>query len=370
MAGVRSLLGQRQPELTAGAGPQDTDVAQQAQGHYRRGRTVMRAGELAQAIAEFDRATELVPDYAEAIAARAEALDMLGQSEAAKPEYERARQLWAAVRPGAPDRRYVFRRPGRFTFEIESYELALNRIKTGSFPHMACGNALLVLGRPGEALKQYERALKLKINDPDLTALTGEALSMMGQYLRAIEAFDFALAVNSKDADTLSARAIACMALGKVDEADADWRRQIALLGQEQPAARACVAFRLTDYALAVTEFGRAIEKEPADAYWRLYRLTAQRRLGISGSAADAAPTNAWPSPLFALHAGAISADEVLAQADTDGRRTEALFQLGVLALPDDPGLAAERWRDVVASGAPALIEHAAARNELAKLGA
>lgn len=330
----------------------------------------MRSGKLAEAIAEFDRTLALMPDYAEAIAARAEALDMLGQSDAARPEYERARQLWATERPGAPDRRYVFRRPGRFTFEMESYELALNRIKTGSFPHLACGNALLILGRPEEALKQYERALKLKVNDPDLTALTGEALSMMGQHLRAIEAFDFALAINPKDADTLSARAMAGMALGRIEEANADWRRQIALLGHDQPAARACIAFRLTDYGVAAAEFDRAAAKEPGDAYWRLYAVTAKRRLGVLGSVPEVPQTDAWPAPLLSLHAGTVSADEVLARADTEGRRIEAQFQLGVMALPDDSKLATERWREVVARSASTLIEHAAARNELARLGA
>ena len=360
----------RRPAVPPTAAPDASDLAQRAHNHYLSGRATMRAGDLAAAVTEFDRAIGLTPDYAEAIAARAEALEMLGQPEAARPEYERARQLWAADRSGTPDRRYVFRRPGRFTFEMESYELALKRIKTGSFPHIACGNALLVLGRPAEALKHYQSALKRKVNDPDLTALTGEALCMMGQHLQAIEAFDFALAVNPRDADTLNARAIACMALGRIDEANDGWRRQLALLGPGQPAARGCVALRLTDYAVAATEFDRATAKEPADAYWRLYRLTAQRRMGLPVTSSNPASADAWPSPLLALHAGTISADEVLARADTDGRRIEALFQLGIVALPDDPKLATERWREVVARGAPALIEHAAARNELARLGA
>ncbi len=60
---------------------------------------------------------------------------MLGRIEAARPEYERARKLWASQRPGAPDRSYLFRQRGRFTFEVDSYELALLRVKTGSFPH-------------------------------------------------------------------------------------------------------------------------------------------------------------------------------------------------------------------------------------------
>ena len=329
----------------------------------------MRLGELAEAVAEFDGALALEPDYAEAVAARAEALDMLGQTDAARPEYVRARALWAANRPGAPDRRYVFRRPGRFTFELESYELALQRIKTGSFPNLACGNALLVLGRPDEALKYYDKGLKLKVNDPDLTALRGEALSLMGKYQPAIDAFDFALAINPKDADSLNSRAIAYTALGRRDEANADWRRQLILLGMELPAARACVALRLTDYAVATIEFERALQKEPADPYWQLYRLAAQRRLAMPLAVVEESG-DAWPAPLLAFYAGRMSADEVLARADTDGRRMETLFQLGVAAVAADPRLAAKHWQEIVDGGAPAMIEHAAARNELARSGA
>jgi hypothetical protein len=59
----------------------------------------------------------------------------------------------------------------------------------------------------------------------------------------------------------------------------------------------------------------------------------------------------------------------MLAQADTPGRRTEAVFQLGVVALADNPAAARRHWGEVVERGAPALIEYAAARNELARLG-
>ena len=371
---VRGLLVKGPAGVTA-ATADDGDAAQRAQIQYRRGRARMRLGELAEAVTEFDSALALVPDYAEAVAARAEALDMLGQTDAARPEYARARALWAANRPGAPDRRYVFRRPGRFTFELESYELALQRIKTGSFPNLACGNALLVLGRPDEALKYYDKGLKLKVNDPDLTALRGEALSLMGQYQAAIDAFDFALAINPKDADSLSSRAIAYTALGRLDEANADWRRQLTLLGMEQPAARGCVALRLIDYAVAAIEFERALEKEPSDPYWQLYGLTAQRRLAmplpeIDATSIDGKRDDAWPAPLLAFQAGRMSADEVLARADTDGRRMEALFQMGVAAVATDPRGAAKHWQEIVDRGAPALIEHAAARNELARTGA
>jgi hypothetical protein len=115
------------------------------------------------------------------------------------------------------------------------------------------------------------------------------------------------------------------------------------------------------------------LAKEPANAYWLLYRLTAGR---LTGAPRDpvAVPAGAqggaqWPAPLLALHAGQATEEDTLVRADTPCRRTEALFQLGVLALAGNPAAARRHWGEVVERGAPALIEYAAARNELARLG-
>ncbi|HZY55535.1 MAG TPA: hypothetical protein VFE73_19930, partial [Reyranella sp.] len=119
-------------------------------------------------------------------------------------------------------------------------------------------------------------------------------------------------------------------------------------------AARACVALRLADYALALPELERAIESSPDDPYWRLYRLTALRRLGRPVEAAEGPAGGAWPAPLFTLFSGNADSDAVLAAADRPGRRIEALFQL-------------ERYKEAVETAPPAMIEYAAARNELAR---
>lgn len=328
------------------------DPEQQGQALYRRGRHSMRDGAFEAALEDFDRAIELLPDYAEAVVSRAECLDMLGRMEAARPDYDRARQLWAAERVGAPDRSYIFRQQGRLTFEVESYELALERIKTGSYPHSACGNALLAVHRPAEALRCYEQALKIKAKDPALLALKGEALSMLGKYRQSVDAFTASLAANPKAPESLSGRAIAYAALGRIDKANADWRRQLGLLPAAQAAARACVALRLADYEAALPELERALAKAPDDPYWRLYRLTALRRLGRPAEVMAAPADGAWPAPLFALHAGTATPEAVLAAATSEGRRFEALFQM-------------ERFKEVAESAPPALIEYAAARNEL-----
>ena len=75
-----------------------------------------------------------------------------------------------------------------------------------------------------------------------------------------------------------------------------------------------------------------------------------------------------WPGPLLALHDGRSTEAEVLAQADAQGRRAEAQFQLGVMAFDRDSKAAAAYWKQVVEYAPPSLIEYGAARNELSRL--
>jgi len=345
------------------------DPERRGQALFRVGRTHMRSGEIEQAITFFDQALALLPNYAEAAAARAEALDMLGRLDVAHSDYQRARELWAAQRPGAPDRSYLFRQRGRFTFEVDSYELALLRVKTGSFPHLAWGNALLAQGRPAEAIVCYDRALKLKQNDPDLIALKGEALSMQGKYREAIKAFDTALAANPKAVEIINAHGIASAALGELDNANGDWHRQLKLLPTSQSAARACVALRLADYEAALPELEKAIAKEPEEAYWQLYRLTALRRLGKPMPAVKMPADGAWPAVLIDLQSGRATPDDARNRAQTRAEQAEALFQIGALAIASNPQAAKSCWREVVDEAPPSLIEYATAHNELSRMG-
>jgi tetratricopeptide (TPR) repeat protein len=343
LAGVGLLRKANAPDFP---GIDDPDPENQGTALFRRGRYRMRAGEVENAVKDFDRAIELLPDYAEARVSRAECLDMLGRAEAAQPDYVEARRLWAAERTGAPDRSYIWRQQGRLTFEVESYELALERIKTGSFPHSAMGNTLMAHGRPAEALKAKDK-------DPALLALKGEALSAMGRYRSAVDAFSASLKAVPRAPEVLSGRAVAYAALGRIDKANVDWRRQLSALPEHQAAARACVTMRLGAWTEALPELERTIEKAPNDPYWQLYRLTALKRLDRPVEPVDA-PSGDWPAPLFALHAGKATPETVLAAATTEGRRMEALFQL-------------ERFKDVAETAPPHMIEYAAARNELGR---
>ena len=340
---------------------------------YLRARVQALAGNLKRAERQYAEVASLAPTFTPALEGHGEVLDMLGQSERARSKYDNARTLRAQVRSGAPDRCAVLRNRGPFTSDIIAYTamLRMGPAKRRALTYIARGNAYLATGYPKLALLDYGFALRLRPDLHEITALKGEAQAMLGRYPSARRAFDVALAARPMDAEMYSGRAVVHMVLGRLDAADADWRRQLALLPPERTSARSCVLLRLADYAAALPELDMALKKEPADPYWQLYRLTSLHRLGrpVDRPGVDDATANDWPGPLLALHAGRLSAEEALKRADNEGRRAEALFQLGIITYRNDRAEACRHWQQVVDKAPPTMIEHAAARHELARLG-
>ena len=81
LAGATGLWQKR--SRTADPDLSSSDPERQGQALFRRGRHRMRSGDLAAALEDFDRAIELLPDFADAVASRAECLDMMGRVETA-----------------------------------------------------------------------------------------------------------------------------------------------------------------------------------------------------------------------------------------------------------------------------------------------
>lgn len=335
---------------------------------YLRARALARSGAFELSVPLYERALELEPTLGEALEGLGEALDVLGKTDLALEKYAAARRVRAEARLGPPDRHFVLRQRGHFTAEVLAYDSVVRSLKKNTLPYIARGNAYLASGRPKEALENYDYALKLKRKLPDVLVLKGEALTMLGRCKEAIRQFDIAVKARPENAEALGGRAIARLGAGLLGKANADWQRQFALL-KGRPSARACVALRLADYASALPELELALEKEPNDPYWHLYRLTARRRLGLSADIGNLPSNDAWPGLLLGLHVGNTTLDEVLKRADTDNRRAEAAFQLGVLAVDRSNAASRRYWTDAIGQSSPSLIEHAAARNELARLG-
>lgn len=336
---------------------------------FIRGRALARSGLRPMAAELFGQAYSADPTLTDALEDQGALLDLMGERAAAEAKYGAARRARAISRPSPPDRHFVFRHRGSVLSEIFAYDSALISIRKKALPYIARGNAYLSIGRPQRALMDYNKALRLKRNSPEIMVLKGEALAMLGRHQEALVELNAALAIRPDDGEALGSRGIVQVATGAIENANADWRRQFQLR-HGAASARACIALRLADYALALPELEQALSREPSEPYWSLYRLTARRRLGLTGVPSEPASVREWPGPLLDFHAGRATADEVLGLANTDARRAEALFQVGVISFSSDRAGAVRCWRQVLDHGAPSLIEYSAARNELTRLGA
>lgn len=343
--------------------PPGTDSTLEAR--YLRAVASMRAGSLESAERQLADLARTDPGFTTAFEMRGALLDRLGERELAQAAYRAARTSRARVRRGMPDRHFVRRHGVGSLQEIVGYTRALRDRKHSVVNLVNRGNAYLAMGHPQLALMDYVWALKSTPRRPQIIALKGEALAGLGRYEQALQALDEAIAAGSQDPEAHGSRAIVRMALGRLSDADADWRQQLALLPADNPAARACVFLRLADYAQALPQLEQAIERDPEEPYWVLYRTTVIRRLTGKPSKPACTAGDAWPAPLLD---GRLSTGEALQLADTEARRAEALFQLGIDALDRNPRQARAYFAQVVGSAAPDTIEHAAARHEIAKL--
>lgn len=306
-----------------------------------------------------------------AIEEHAAILDRLGRREQAQAKYELARTGRQLLKRGMPDRPFFMRHRQTSVAEISGYTRVLRAgpSKRGVFVHVARGHAYLATQRPRLALLDYDVALKLRPDQTHLFVAKGEALAALGRHAEALQALDRAVVERPQDADALGSRAVVLLALGRIDEANADWLRQLELLPRERHDARACVWLRLANYESALEELVPAVERSAGDLYLHLYHLTAARRLHVPVQSGF--PTvDVWPGPLISLHEGKLTANEALQRADNPERRAEALFQLGICAFGRDRDESCRLWGQVVEIAGPDTIEYAAARHEIGKLGA
>jgi tetratricopeptide (TPR) repeat protein len=340
---------------------------------YLRAHANARIGKLEMSAQQFAAVSRMSPSFGDAFQGHAEVLDRMGRFELASRNYDIARRLRQKVRSGPPDRCSVLRHRRTFASDIAAYTAVLRSgpSKRRALTYLARGNAYLASGRAKLALIDYGFVLRLAPK-PEVVALRAEALTMLGRYEEALSAFDAAITARPRDAEMYGGRAIAQLALGRLGHADDDWRQQLELLPLERTAARACVLLRLGDHAAALPEVRRAMEKEPSDPYWRLYHFTVMRLLDHTACYRDleAVGGECWPGPLLALHAGRLSVDETLKQADNAERRAEAMFQIGVACHERDPEEARRWWARVIEATVPSAIEHAAARHQLVHFGA
>ena len=257
-------------------------IVQDAEFWFEQGNQKYMNGDFIGAIASFDQALEIKPDFHEAWNGRGVALGNLGRLEEAIASWDRALEIKPDDHEAWYNRGIALRNLGRDEKAIASYDQALE-IKPDF--HQAWYNrgiALVNLGRYEEAIASYDRALEIKPDFHQAWHNRGVALDNLGRYEKAIASCDKALEFKPDDHQAWYNRGNALDNLGRDEEAIASLDRALEIKPDKDEAwtNRGVALGNLGRYEEAIASYDRALEIKPDKHYAWTNRGVALRNLG------------------------------------------------------------------------------------------
>ena len=186
---------------------------------YNRGLALWNLGRWEEAIASYDNALKIKPDKHEAWYSRGNALADLGRNEEAIASYDEALK----IKPDDPvawyNRGYVLADLGRLEEAIASFDNALKFQPDFHQAWNGLGAALCRLGRLEEAITSCDNALKFQPDHPEAWSNRGNALFGLGRLEEAIASHDNALKFQPDYHEAWNNRGFALTHLGRMEEA-------------------------------------------------------------------------------------------------------------------------------------------------------
>ena len=187
--------------------------------YLKRGNALKGLGRLEEALASYDAALRLKPDYAQAHSNRGVALKALGRLEEAVAAYDAALRIKPDYAEAHSNRGNALKDLGRLEEALVSYDAALRIKPDYAQAHSNRGNALKALGRLEEALASYDAALRLKPDYAEAHSNRGVTLQALGRLEEALASYDVALQIKPDYADASYNRGNALKDLGRLEEA-------------------------------------------------------------------------------------------------------------------------------------------------------
>lgn len=197
--------------------------------HYNRGLALQAQGKLNEAVTSYDRALAVKPDYAEAHNNRGNALKDLGKCEAAVASYDRALALRPDFAMAHNNRGNALQTLGKLDEAVASYTCALAIDPEYAEAYNNRGNALQAQDKFDEAVACYDRALEIRPNFAEAHNNRGNALRDQGKLDEAILSYGRALALKPDNAVAHNNLGYTLHAQGKFDEAISSYDRALAL---------------------------------------------------------------------------------------------------------------------------------------------
>jgi tetratricopeptide (TPR) repeat protein len=223
-------------EADIAAGRARAGDSSHATAHYNLGVALAAKGEGDRALAEYDRAVELKPDFLDAHFNAGELLAKQGKTDKALARYRRALKVDPSYVKVLNNVGILCADAGRLDEAVRHYRKAL-----GSTPdHLDVlnnlGNALVRMKRADEAVMHFRRALEQSPDDARTHYNLGAALDAQSRYADAAAAYGRAVRLDPKHAVAHNNLGVDLARLGKLDEAEKSIRRAMELDPAYEPA--------------------------------------------------------------------------------------------------------------------------------------
>ena len=220
-----------------------------------------------EALASYDRAIVVRPEFVEALINRGNTLQQLQRFDEALASFDRA----VAVRPGHAEAHYnranTLHALKRFDEALASFERALALRPNYVEALINRGVTLHALARFGDALASYDAAVALWPDGDAAFANRGMTLHALNRFDEALASFDRALTLRPDNVEALGSRGFTLHVLRRFDEALASYNRALALRSDnaELHSNRSVTLFELKRFADALSSGDRALELRPDD---------------------------------------------------------------------------------------------------------
>ncbi|BDI15575.1 hypothetical protein ANSO36C_13770 [Nostoc cf. commune SO-36] len=200
-----------------------------AQGWFYQGLSQAKTGDLLGAIASYDQAIALQPEFSEYWFNRGLTLFHLERFEEAIASYERATQLKPDFYKAWYTRGGTLGELGYFEEAIASFDKAIEIKPDYQEAWSSKGLALLKLGWLPEAIASYDQALHLEPEDQENWYHRGIALAVSEQFAEAIVSYDRAIEIDPEYHEVWIDRGVVLFNLGRWSEAIASWDKALSV---------------------------------------------------------------------------------------------------------------------------------------------
>jgi len=194
-----------------------------------RGECYRLNGKWEDALRDFDKALDYLPNDVRAITRRGITYILMGRYQEALTDLGRAialdeRDVWAIAIRGE-----TYRRMRRYQDALADLNRAAELDKKNAWAIAIRGETYRRMERYQDALADLERAIALDEKETWAIAIRGEVYRRMGRYEEALTDLNRAIALDEKDLWSIVKRGEAYYSLGRYEEALADLKRAVAL---------------------------------------------------------------------------------------------------------------------------------------------